>query len=174
MNGDKVCTLVFLRKNDEILLAMKKRGFGTGHWNGAGGKIELGETVEQAMIRETQEEIEVTPTKYEKVAEHNFLMDVNTQNPYHIYVHAFIAHEWEGEPSETEEMAPKWFNIDEIPYDSMWEDDPIWLPLVLEGKKVIGKYTFNSNNKMITHEVKEVDTLPGIIPSKPVNIERIL
>jgi hypothetical protein len=71
-------------------------------------------------------------------------------------------------------MAPKWFNVDEIPYDSMWEDDPIWLPLVLEGKKVIGKYTFNSNNKMLTHEVKEVDTLPDIIPSKLVNTERIL
>lgn len=171
---NKVCTLLFLRKGDEILLAMKKRGFGIGHWNGAGGKIELGETVEQAMIRETQEEIEVTPTTYEKVAEHNFLMDVNTQKPYHIYVHAFIAHEWEGEPSETEEMAPKWFSINEIPYDSMWEDDPIWLPLILDGKKVIGEYTFDSDNKMLTHKVEEVNTLPGIIPSKPTKVERIL
>lgn len=33
-------TLCLLKRNDEILLAMKKRGFGTGKYNGVGGKIE--------------------------------------------------------------------------------------------------------------------------------------
>lgn len=51
-------TLCLLRKNDKILLAMKKRGFGEGRYNGVGGKIEG---------NETPEEINVTPTKYEKV-----------------------------------------------------------------------------------------------------------
>ena len=60
-------TLCLLKKDNEILLAMKKRGFGEGKYNGVGGKIENGETPEEAMLRETQEEIAVTPTKYEKV-----------------------------------------------------------------------------------------------------------
>ena len=60
-------TLCLLRKDNKILLAMKKRGFGTGKYNGVGGKIENGETLNEAMIRETKEEIGVIPTKYEKV-----------------------------------------------------------------------------------------------------------
>ena len=50
-------TLMLLRKNDEILLAMKKRGFGVGKFNGVGGKLIIGETPEMAMLRETKEEM---------------------------------------------------------------------------------------------------------------------
>ena len=60
-------TLCLLKKDNSILLAMKKRGFGSGKYNGIGGKIEKGETPDEAMIRETKEEIKVTPIKYEKV-----------------------------------------------------------------------------------------------------------
>lgn len=172
MSNNKVCTLLFLRRGDEILLAMKKRGFGVGHWNGAGGKIDPGETVEQAMVRETQEEINVTPTKWEKVAEQDFFMDTDTNEPFHLYVHVYIASKWEGEPSETEEMAPRWYKISDIPYDSMWQDDPYWLPKVLEGKKIIGDYTFASDNSMLTHNVTEVDILPGNIPVINTYIEK--
>ena len=51
MSQDKYCSLLFLRRDDQILLAMKKRGFGSDRYNGVGGKIEPGDTVEQAMIR---------------------------------------------------------------------------------------------------------------------------
>ena len=51
MKEEKDYTLLFVRKDDEILLGMKKRGFGTGKWNGFGGKIEAGETIEQAAVR---------------------------------------------------------------------------------------------------------------------------
>ena len=63
----KVLSLLYLRRDNEILLAMKKRGFGEGRWNGVGGKVEAGESIEQAMICEAQEEISVTLTTYEKV-----------------------------------------------------------------------------------------------------------
>lgn len=164
MSHNKVCTLVFLLRGDEILLAMKKRGFGAGHWNGVGGKIDPGETVEQALVRESQEEINVAPTKWQKVAEHDFLMDTDTDQPYHMYVHTFVATKWKGEPTESEEMAPQWFKIPDIPFDSMWPDDPFWLPLVLDGQQIVGEYTFDSNNAMLTHDVKAVEALPGVIP----------
>ena len=60
-------TLCLLRRNEEILLAMKKRGFGEGKYNGVGGKIEGTETPEAAMLRETKEEIGVTPIQYDNV-----------------------------------------------------------------------------------------------------------
>lgn len=162
---DKYCTLVFLRRDNEILLAMKKRGFGEGHWNGAGGKIEPDETLEQALIRETEEEIDVTPLAWEKVAEHDFLMDSDSDKPYHLYVHAFVCNKWRGEPSESEEMKPQWFSLSKIPYQQMWSDDPFWLPQVLKGEKVVGEYTFNSKNKLLSYVVKVVQALPNDIPT---------
>ena len=55
----KLVTLCLLVKDDKVLLAMKKRGFGMGKWNGVGGKVEDGETIEMAAARETGEEIGV-------------------------------------------------------------------------------------------------------------------
>ncbi|HEY5695756.1 MAG TPA: 8-oxo-dGTP diphosphatase [Candidatus Saccharimonadales bacterium] len=152
---EKICTLLFLRKGDQILLAMKKRGFGADRYNGVGGKIHPNETLEQALIRECQEEIGVTPLSFEKVAEHDFQQQEGDA-PWRMYVHAYLSHEWDGEPAETEEMAPQWFHITEIPYDNMWQDDILWLPMVLEGKKVFGNFTFDEADNMLTHSIREV------------------
>ena len=43
----KVLTLVYIRDEENILLGLKKRGFGTGKWNGFGGKVEPSETILQ-------------------------------------------------------------------------------------------------------------------------------
>ena len=160
----KICTLIFLRQENKILLAMKKRGFGSNRYNGIGGKIEPGETLEAGLVRECKEEIGVTPVNFRKVAEHDF-MQQEGENPWRMYVHTYLCDSWEGEPVETEEMAPEWFAIEDIPYSNMWQDDEYWLPQVLEGKLVYGMYTFNENDTMLTHNVQIVSKLPGVIPS---------
>ena len=48
----KISTLCFLVKDNQILLAMKKRGFGEGKWNGVGGKVNPGETIERNNQRQ--------------------------------------------------------------------------------------------------------------------------
>lgn len=141
----KVCTLLLLLRDDQILLAMKKRGFGKDRWNGVGGKVDPGETIEQALIRETQEEIGVTPKSFDKVAVHDFAFPGGELD---MQVHAYVCDEWAGEPKETEEMAPKWFDISAIPYDQMWQDDRIWLPLVLKGVKLKCQFTFDTQDRM--------------------------
>lgn len=151
----KTLSLLFLRREDEILLAMKKRGFGEGRWNGVGGKVEGSETIEQAMIRETQEEIGVTPTIFEKVADIRF-DEYFKGEPTLMHVHVFMATEWRGEASESEEMAPKWFSSNEIPYNDMWPDDPYWLPQVIEGKKVSADFKLDESDAILSHIVKEV------------------
>jgi 8-oxo-dGTP diphosphatase len=160
---EKVCTLLFLKRENEILLAMKKRGFGADRYNGVGGKVEPEETLEQALVRECEEEIGVTPHHYWKIAEHDFVQKENDQ-PWRMCVHAYLCDEWGGEPAETEEMAPEWFNIDNIPYDKMWQDDKYWLPQVLAGKLVFGQFTFDENDNMLTQNVQLVTSLPGVIP----------
>lgn len=151
------CTLLFLRRDDEILLAMKKRGLGEGRFNGVGGKIEAGETVEQAMVRECQEEIIVTPTRYQQVARLDFLMDSDAAEPWKLDGHVFVATEWEGEPHETEEMAPRWFMLSDIPYDDMWEDDIYWLPQVLEGKLIQASFAFDSSETLINSLIEVIE-----------------
>ena len=56
-------TLCFVLREGQILLIEKKRGLEAGKVNGPGGRIEPGETPEQAAIRETQEEIGITPLR---------------------------------------------------------------------------------------------------------------
>lgn len=155
----QLVTLALCVRDDEILLAMKKRGFGEGLWNGAGGKPDKGETIEQAMIRECQEEIGITPTQYEKVAIHTFDMD-DTQPFYtDIEAHVYLVTEWQGQPTESEEMAPKWFKKTEIPYDDMWQDDVLWLPLVLRGKKLETTFVFDANDNLTKATLTVVDRL---------------
>lgn len=147
-------TLLILRKDNKILLARKKRGFGFGKWNGVGGKVEEKETPEEAMIRETQEEISVTPIEYEKIGIIRFVEYIKeelTKNDMHLY----IATKWQGVPKESEEMQPKWFSINNLPWEEMFSDDKYWLPLVLKGKKLDAFFEYDKNWNLQKQEVKE-------------------
>ena len=154
-------TLCLLKRNNEILLAMKKRGFGEGKYNGVGGKIENNESPEQAMIRETEEEIKVTPIKYEKVGEIEF-DEFYKENKQRLVFHLYLVYEWSGNPTESEEMSPKWFDINNIPYDKMFPDDKYWLPLILQGKKVKAYFDFDENWNIILKEEPEEFDMPEI------------
>lgn len=154
----KQLTLLFLRQGDEILLAMKKRGFGEGRWNGVGGKLEPSETIEEGLRRECQEEIEVTPLKYEKMAE--IIFDEQHKGKREtLQVHVFTCTKWQGEPAETEEMKPKWFNINEIPYQDMWADDQHWLPKVIAGENLKCSFTLDEHDKIVDYNIKTVQKI---------------
>ena len=127
-------------RDGEILLGMKKRGFGAGRWNGFGGKLEEGESIESAAARELKEEADIEAGGMEKVGilEFSFLHD-----PKLLEVHVFKITDFTGEPIETEEMRPQWFAFDHIPFHQMWSDDEFWLPLLLDGKKFKGRFLFD-------------------------------
>ena len=146
-------TLCLLLKNDEILLAMKKRGFGVGKWNGVGGKVdpEKDKSILEATIRETQEEIGVRASNLEKVAILKFRFPYKEE--WNQDVHIYLTRNWDGEPLESEEMAPKWFKIKDIPYSEMWADDKFWLPHVLDGKKVEGEFVFREGEIIDKHNI---------------------
>lgn len=137
-------TLVFLRDPTRraVLLAMKKRGFGVGKWNGVGGKVEGGETIEEAAVRETREEIgvEVAIGELTKYAELTFAFRQNAA--WNCVVHVYMATSWIGTPAESEEMRPAWHSEDGLPFDEMWEDDRHWLPRALAGEFVCTAFTF--------------------------------
>ena len=131
-------TLMFIVKDGRILLIEKKRGLGAGKINGPGGKIDPGETPLQAVIRETQEELLITPLGSRKLGELWFSMSDCPD----ILCHVSRADDYEGEPTETDEAVPVWTSVEEIPYHRMWEDDRHWMPLVLAETTFHGRFVF--------------------------------
>jgi len=152
----KILTLVLVQENERILLGMKKRDFGAGRWNGFGGKVEAGEGIEAAAARELKEEAGIEADVLERVGILDFIYGDNTEI---MEVHIFRVEKFKGEPAESEEMRPQWFNIEEIPFDSMWPDDQHWLPLFLEAKKFQGRFLFDEKNNILEHWLEEIEEI---------------
>ena len=119
-----------------------------------GGKVGDDEEIEHAARREAQEEIGVMIQKLYKVAELAF--DFPHTPEWSQMVHTYFAYEWEGEPTESEEMKPQWFKIADIPYTSMWPDDIFWLPKVIAGEKIKAAFTFAPGDIVLKNQVEQV------------------
>ncbi|XP_065213465.1 oxidized purine nucleoside triphosphate hydrolase-like [Planococcus citri] len=150
----KVFTLIVVVNRDgEVLLGMKKRGFGIGKWNGFGGKVEQGESIKNCAIRELQEECGLVARSLHK---HGIVWFDTEEEPSTISeVHLFTVDEYEGEISESDEMSPKWFAKNSLPFDCMWPSNSHWLPLVLDGKKFDAYFLYKNEREMIKYEVYE-------------------
>jgi len=135
----------------EVLLGMKKRGFGAGRWNGFGGKVEGEETITEAAERELWEEAQIKALDLTKRGV--LLFDIATLDKI-LEVHVFSATTIVGIPTETDEMRPQWFSAQAIPYHEMWADDYLWLPLLLEDKSFIGQFAFQDNDTMLAHRLE--------------------
>ncbi|MFD2255488.1 8-oxo-dGTP diphosphatase [Luteolibacter algae] len=146
--GEIIATLLFVVQGDKILLIEKKRGHGAGKVNGPGGKLDEGESPLACAIRETREELLIEVSDARKVAELWFQMSDYPS----ICCHVFMGGEYVGEPTETEEAVPFWADLADIPYERMWEDDRHWLPRILKGEILTGKFLFEGE-KMISMEI---------------------
>ncbi|PIT93069.1 MAG: hypothetical protein COU06_01920 [Candidatus Harrisonbacteria bacterium CG10_big_fil_rev_8_21_14_0_10_38_8] len=163
-NREKIrdVTLIFLIKRSqgeisEICLAMKKRGFGMNRWNGVGGKVEKEESISNAAKREAVEEIGVQITEVNKVAELSFYFLHKPE--WSQKVHVYFSETWNGEPIESDEMRPKWFQAQEIPFNDMWPTDEVWIPDVLSGKLVKATFHIDESDVAQSKDVKVVDSL---------------
>lgn len=152
----KPLTLCIIHQHPRILLGLKKRGFGMGRWNGFGGKIEKGETIEEAAHRELQEEAGIRTPSLEK---HGVILFEFEGNPELLEIHIFKANDFSGEITESDEMRPHWFHVDEIPFSNMWPDDTHWLPLFLAGKKFKGTCFMKDYDTISEHTITEVAKL---------------
>jgi 8-oxo-dGTP diphosphatase len=142
-------TLVLVLRGDELLLIRKLRGLGAGKINGPGGRIEPGESTVACAIREVEEELCVTPLGLEERGELRFQF----VDGHSIHVFVFTAVDCIGEPKVTDEAIPMWVHRSAIPYDEMWADDRVWLPLLLEGKHFRGRFLFDGD-RMLEQDVQ--------------------
>jgi 8-oxo-dGTP diphosphatase len=150
MRDATLCFLVRGNPPAEILLGFKKAGFGAGKYNGFGGKVEAGETVESAAVREVEEEvgIRISEEHLQPVGRLTFLFPANPA--WDKLAHVFLVTRWDGDPAESAEMKPAWFKVHEIPFERMWQGDVYWLPRVLAGERVQGYFAFGEDNETVT------------------------
>jgi 8-oxo-dGTP diphosphatase len=143
-----VATLCFIRRGGKLLLIHKKRGLGKGKINAPGGRQEKGETLEQTAVRECQEEVGLTPLGIVFAGR----LDFAFTDGYSLQAHVFTATDATGEMRETEEAIPFWCDEAAIPYDQMWSDDCIWLPLMLAGTRFEAQFVFE-DERMLWHNL---------------------
>jgi 8-oxo-dGTP diphosphatase len=141
-------TLVFVIRDGRILLIDKKTGLGKGKVNGPGGKVEKDETPEACAVRECQEELGITVSELQYCGQHRFQF----VDGYSIHVWVYRTDQFEGVPTESPEARPLWVDLDKIPYTQMWEDDEIWLPIMLRGERFAGRWIFDGD-RMLDYEL---------------------
>lgn len=144
----EVATLLFVLREEQVLLIRKKRGLGAGKINGPGGRLDPGETPLMAAIREVQEEVCITPHAVREAGELLFQF----VDGYALHCHVFSATGHEGEPRETEEALPLWVAQAAVPFDEMWEDDRLWFPHLLSGRRFHGRFLFDGDT-MLGHQL---------------------
>jgi mutator protein MutT len=139
----------------EVLLGFKRAGFGAGKYAGFGGKVEAGETVAAAAVRELEEEAGIRAQEGELYRVAHLTFRFPAQPSWSQVVHAFLVNTWDGDPVESAEMKPVWFTAGDLPFERMWQDNAHWLPRVLAGERVRAVFTFNDDNETIAHLTME-------------------
>jgi 8-oxo-dGTP diphosphatase len=144
-----ICLLLKGNPPEEILLGFKKRGFGAGKYTGVGGKVEPGETPGSAAVRELHEEIGVVVAEPDLRAAAHITFLFPARPEWSIVSYVYTTDSWRGTPVESAEVNPVWFPVDNLPFDSMWDDALYWLPLVLNGRCIRARFTFDDDNTTV-------------------------
>lgn len=163
MNAAPV-TLCFLLRDGqagaEVLLGLKRTGFGLGKIVGVGGHVEPGETDAQAVVREVCEEVSVVVLE-EDLDDAGLVRFVFPARPeWDMSCRLFTARRWTGEPAESPEITPEWFNAAALPLERMWQDAEHWLPPVLAGRTIDVVVVLNEDNQTVA-SVEHTGTRAG-------------
>ncbi|KQR62421.1 8-oxo-dGTP diphosphatase [Frigoribacterium sp. Leaf172] len=160
----RVCVAYLLRETDgrsEVLLGRKKRGLGTGRYVGLGGKLEAGESALAAVVREIEEEAGVTVAPDDLEHRGDLMYLFPHRESWSQSSAVFVTTRWTGEPAESDELAPVWFDVDDLPLDEMWSDARAWLPGVLAGARVSHEFTFGEDLASVVAD-RALDARPPV------------
>ncbi len=132
----------FCVREDKVLLGVRKTsslGLGIKRLSGLGGKVGdetefANETHEEALVRELREEVGIEVKNAMCMGNVRFIFPHKPK--WTLDTKIYLIDEWEGEPVETEAIAPEWVSVSDIPWERMWSDNYIWVPKVLMREKI--------------------------------------
>jgi 8-oxo-dGTP diphosphatase len=135
------CTLMVHRNK-------KANDIHEGKWNGLGGKFEAGETPEECVIREVQEESGLS-IRDPKLC--GLLMFPRFKgNDWYVFV--FSANEFTGALIDSPEGTLAWIPDDSILDLPLWESDHLFLPWIREGKFFSARFVYE-RDRMCEYDV---------------------
>lgn len=107
-----VVACALLDADNRVLIAQRPPGKAmAGLWEFPGGKVEPGETPEEALIREISEELGVKLTK-PCLAPLTFTSFDYTE--FHLLMALFVSRQWEGTPAAREHSALQWVRANRL------------------------------------------------------------
>ena len=133
----------------QVLLGRKKQGLGEGKFVGIGGKVEPGETIIAATLREIDEEIgvQIAEADLQPIGVLTFLFPHKPS--WSMRAHTYMAWRWQGAPVETREIEPVWVDVNAIPYEQMWGDTRFWMAHAFRGYRIDATFTFGEDNATV-------------------------
>jgi len=138
-----LATLCYIKHNGKTLMIhrnKKPNDIHEGKWNGLGGKFEAGETPEECIRREVQEEAGLV---VQNPRLHGLLMFPKFKG-YDWYVFVFTANGFEGELIESSpEGRLEWIDNEKLTSLNLWESDHIFLPWLEDEKFFSAKFEYD-------------------------------
>lgn len=149
--------IVFVIKDDKVLLAKKTRVLGIGKWNGYGGGFEPEEDKDlfDCSVREFGQESGGATISKEHLKKVGFI-HFHNGDKFEFKAHIFIAHDINGEPRSSEEMSdPTWFPLEEIPpHEEFMDSDKHWIPRILAGEMIKGDVWYDGDFRLTERGVE--------------------
>jgi 8-oxo-dGTP diphosphatase len=133
----------------QVLLGLKRVGFGAGKLTGIGGKVEPGEEVVVAAARELEEEVGLVAGPADLWLAARLAFHFPHRPDWSTVMYVFLLWSWRGTPVAGREIEPAWFDVGAIPYGRMWSDTAHWLPRVLAGEQIQGRFAFAADNQTV-------------------------
>jgi 8-oxo-dGTP diphosphatase len=135
----KTVGALFISQDGKVLLGLRapwKKAWPS-HWDTIGGRVEDGESLDDAMVREAREEVGVTPTRFKLIA---IVREKQPELYGDALHHVYAVTGWQGgEPTNVcdEHTELKWFSVDEMRLltNLVDSDYPRFAEQALTGKK---------------------------------------
>lgn len=127
-----------IRHEGRILATQRGYGDFKDGWEFPGGKMEPGETAEEAVVREIREELKV------EIVPERLVTTVECDYPkFHLTMHCFLSSIRSGTVSLVEHEAAKWLKPDEL-------DSVDWLPADVEAVQLLKQMPDGADPTIVT------------------------